>query len=170
MTTHFLRAEGVKHAALRDELKRTFGLDDEDQTLADTLEGASDFNDLVAASLREMTVIEAQAEALQKIIKDMQERKARMEHTVERIRSVVATAMQEAGERKITLPDMTLSVRTEKRKVVIPDATAIPDRFQVPVLTLKPNKEVIKAELDAGRTVEGAHLSNGGPSLTIRRK
>lgn len=164
-----LRPAAIKHADLRQQLKEAFGLDDEDQALADTLEGESDFLDLCAAALREAKAREAMAEGLNGLITDMQTRKARMEHGAERIRQIVAEAMLEAGERKITAPDMTVSVRDGKPKLSF-DIDRLPDRYKTPVTTFKPNKEAIQKAVDHGDVPEGVTISNGGPVLTLRIK
>jgi hypothetical protein len=164
-----LRPAAMKHADLREQLKEAFGLADDDQALIDTLEGASDFADLCAAALREAKAREAMAEGLKALIFDMQTRKARMEHAAERIRVLVADAMLEAGERKLALPDMTVSVRLGKPKLAI-DPDRIPDRFKIPTTTFRPNREAIQEAVDHGDLPEGVTISNPQPVIAIRGK
>lgn len=164
---HGIRYAAITHADLREQLKQAFGLDDDDQVLADTLEGESAFVEILAAALRECKAKEAMAEGLKGLIADMQTRKARLEHTAERIRQIVADAMLEAGERKLALDDMTVSVRQGKPKIV-PDIERLPDRYKVPVLTFKPNKDAIQEAVDRGDVPEGVTITNGSASLTIR--
>ena len=168
MTTDFvsLRPAAIKHADLREQIKQALG-DDDDQALADTLEGASDFPELCAAALREVKAKEAMAEGLKGLIADMQTRKARMEHSAERLRQIVAEAMLEAGERKLPLPDMTVSVREGKPKLDW-DMARLPDRYKVPQITFKPNKDAIQDAVDHGDVPEGVSITNGGAVLTIR--
>ena len=73
------------------------------------------------------------------------------------------------GKRTLRLPTATVSAVAGKQSVVITDAAALPfDMMSTkdPV----PDKTAIRAELDAGRAVPGATLSNGTPSISIRRK
>jgi hypothetical protein len=162
-----LRAEGVKHAELRRQIAEAFGLDDDDQALKDTLEGESDFNDLCALALREAAARKAMAEGLQTLIDTMQKRKARLMHAHDSIRAVVSEAMLNAHEKKLTLPDMTVSVRMGKPRLVI-DETALPDRYKLAVVTMKPNKEAIQADVDNGIVPDGVQIANAQPVLTVR--
>lgn len=162
-----LRSEGVKHAELRRQIAEAFGLDDEDQALKDTLEGESNFPDLCALALREAKAREAMAEGLQGLIDKMRERKARLEHSAKQIRAVVAEAMLNAGEKKLPLPDMTVSVRMGKPRFII-DETALPDRYKLAVVTMKPNKDAIQADVDNGIVPDGVQIANAQPVLTVR--
>lgn len=162
-----LRSEGVKHADLRRQIAEAFGLDDEDQALADTLEGASDFPELCALALREAAARKAMAEGLQTLIDAMQKRKARLMHAHDSIRAVVAEAMLNAGEKKLPLPDMTVSVRMGKPSIKA-DVDRIPDRYKLPVVSWKANMDAIKADIDKGDVPEGVTISNAAPILTIR--
>jgi hypothetical protein len=162
-----LRAEGVKHAELREQIKQIGGLSDDDQTLLDTLEGASSYPELCGLVLREAKATEAMAEGLQSLIDDMQQRKARLLHRAKQYRATVAESMLNAGERKLTLPDMTVSVRMGKPRLII-DEGAIPDRYRVPHITFKTCKEAIQADVDKGDVPEGVQIANPQPVLTVR--
>ncbi|MBV8473951.1 MAG: hypothetical protein JO107_02825, partial [Hyphomicrobiales bacterium] len=65
------------YAVLRDALMKQYDLDAEDETLLDTLEGATDLHEALARAAREAQRREAMADAMGAIIKDNQERKAR---------------------------------------------------------------------------------------------
>jgi hypothetical protein len=162
-----LRAEGVKHAELRRQIAEAFGLDDDDQALRDTVDGESDFTDLCALALREAAARKAMAEGLQTLIDTMQKRKARLMHAHDSIRAVVSEAMLNAHEKKLTLPDMTVSVRMGKPRLII-DETALPDRYKLAVVTMKPNKEAIQADVDNGIVPDGVQIANPQPIITVR--
>src|SRR5690606_21435558 len=118
-----------KHAELRKQIAELFSLDENDQALRDTLEGESDFAELCGAALREAKNREAMAEGLQARLNELRQRKDRMEHAAKHIRAIVAEAMLNAGEKKLVLPDMTVSVRMGKPNLVI-DEASIPDRYK----------------------------------------
>jgi len=162
-----LRAEGVKHAELRKQIAEAFGLDDDDQALIDTLEGASDYPELVAAALREGKACEAMANGLSTLIDDMCKRRDRLLHSYQRVRAIVAESMLNAGERKLTLPDMTVSVRCGKPRLII-DEAALSDRYKIPQVVFKTNREAIQADVDKGDVPEGVQIANGQPVLTVR--
>jgi hypothetical protein len=162
-----LRAEGVKHAEIRKQIAEAFGLDDDDQALIDTLEGQSDFADLCAAALREANARKAMAEGLTQLIDEMCKRKERLLHSYQRTRAIVAEAMLNAGERKLMLPDMTVSVRMGKPRLII-DEAALSDRYKIPQVVFKTNKEAIQADVDKGDVPEGVQIANPQPVITVR--
>jgi hypothetical protein len=168
---HFLndlKKEGRNHAELRERIKEAFGLTDDDQTLADTLEGESGFQELCIAALREGKAREAMAKGLAGLIEDLQTRKGRLEHSAERIRALVAAAMMDAGERKFVADDMTISVRDGKSRPTVSDAARLPDRFKMATTIVKPNMDAIRDAVAHGDVPEGVEISNGGPVLTVR--
>lgn len=164
---HPLRAEGVKHAELRQQIAHAFGLADDDQALIDTIEGESDFPELCAAALREAKAREAMAEGLQALIETMRQRKARLEHSAKQTRAVVAEAMMNAGEKKLALPDMTVSVRMGKPRLII-DEASIPDRYKMAVTKMVPNKDAIQDAVDHGDVPDGVQIANPQPVITVR--
>lgn len=171
MAVHFLndlKAEARNHAELRERIKEAFGLSDDDQALADTLEGESGFQELCIAALREAKAREAMTKGLAGLIEDLQTRKGRLEHSAERIRALVADAMVEAGERKFVADDMTISVRYGKSKPVVTDGDRLPGRFKMVTTIIKPNMDAIREAVAHGDVPDGVEISNGGPVLTVR--
>ena len=163
------------HARLRDWLLENYQFEsDDDQCLNDTLEGLSDFKEILAALAREAKYEEACAEALKGLIKEMQDRKARREAKAERLRDAVAWAMQEAGERKIDAPDLTISLGAGRSKVVPlgePTPTTCP-RFVVKTTTYTWDKKALAEGVTQGdpAAMELANVSNPQPTLTIRTR
>lgn len=173
MAVHFLndlKNEGRNHAELRERIKEAFGLTDDDQALADTLEGESGFQELCIGALREAKAREAMAKGLAGLIEDLHTRKGRLEHSAERIRALVANAMVEAGERKFVADDMTISVRDGKSKPTVSDAARLPDRYKLVTTIIKPNMDAIRDAVAQGDVPDGVEISNGGPVLTVRIK
>lgn len=162
-----LRSEGVKHAELREQIKQLGSFADDDQGLLDTLEGASDYPELCGVVLREAKATEAMAEGLQRLIDEMQTRKARLLHRAKQYRATVADSMMNAGERKLSLPDMTVSVRMGKPRLII-DENIISDRYRIPQITFKTNNKAIQADVDKGDVPEGVQIANPQPILTVR--
>jgi hypothetical protein len=75
--------------------------------------------------------------------------------------------MLNAGEHKLTMPDMTASVRMGKRRLIIDDAN-LPDRFKIPVTTFKTNRDAVQEAVDHGDVPDGVTIANAQPVLTIR--
>jgi len=158
-------------AELRERLKAEHGLEDGDEALEDTLEGASDLPEMLARMARSAVWNEHRAAAMGGIIKNNQDRKAMFEQRSENTRSAMSWAMQESGMKKIpadVLPDLSVSMRDGKAPLSDPDMTLLPDEFCR--FKREPDKAKIREALEAGADVPGAYLGNSKPVLTIRSK
>lgn len=154
-------------AELREKLKVEYGLDDDDQTLADTLEGAFDLNEQIARIARDALRSEAMAAGIAMLIKDTMTRKARLEHRAEKLRGIVRWAMSESGTKKIPADDMTLSLSPARAPLLIDEDAELPDRLTR--IKREPNKIAIREAIEAGEEVPGARLGNASMTLTIKR-
>ena len=142
-------------------------LADDADMLADTLEGETAAPDLISQFIRDAREDEAMASAVGAMMKDMAERKSRLSSRSDKRRSAALAIMQALGMRKIEQPDFTASVRHVPPKVEIIDEEALsPHLWKV---VRSPDKTAIKEALALG-PVNGAQLSNGSESLTIRNK
>lgn len=158
----------TEHAQLKQDLVATFGGGD-DEALCDTLEGLSSFKELVAATMRSSVEDEATAEALNNLINQMSTRLDRFKYRAKAKRELVEKAMIRAGEKRIELPDMTLSISARAPFVIVTESDKLPAEFwatPAPVVS----KAKIAAALKAGQVVPGAVQSNGGAGLTVRVK
>jgi seryl-tRNA synthetase len=164
-----LRNEARKHSVLKDRLKEAFSLDEDDQALIDTLEGESDFRDLCAQALREVKAREAMAEGLAALINSLKARRERMEASAERVRALVAEAMLEAGEKKLAAPDMTISVRQGKPRLII-DEARLPLAYKVEKITHKVDRDAVQRAVDRGDVPQGVQIANGAPFVTISNR
>ena len=98
---------------------------DED-TLADTLEGITDLNEVVAAIVRSALFDEALVDGLKTYIATLQERAARISERAAERRRIARDAMIEVDLKSIKAPDFTLSLRTGSPALVVLDEGAIP--------------------------------------------
>ena len=149
-------------AMLRDQL------DEDERFYLDTLEGETDLFELTARLLNEIESDEGTSETLAKQMADRAERKKRAEHRVKANREAIAALMECANLDKLTLPEATLSIRKVPPKPIVTDEQAVPD--ELCKFRRSPDMAAIKAEVEAGRSVSGVQLDNGGTSLTVRRK
>lgn len=162
----FLAAE---YRRLRDALLAEFPeLTEDEQTLADTLEGESELPDIISLLIREARKDKAMADALATMIQESQERKQRFLYRAEKRRMTAMGLMNAVGLRKLEQPDFTASIRSVGSKIEITDDASIPDAFCRVVKT--PDKTAIKAALERGEKVSGAVLGNGGETLSVRVK
>ena len=155
-------------AELRERLKAEFGLDDQDEALTDTLEGATDLPEQIGRLAREALRTEAYAEGMKALIRENAERKSRLEVRAAKLRSIVAWAMSDSGMTKLPLPDMSLLLSVGKPPLIVEENVTIPDQFCR--IKYEPNKTVIREALERGEELVFARLGNAGQVLTIRSK
>jgi hypothetical protein len=167
MNTYHLEQAAHQWMALLDILQEEypeFGLAD----LRDTLEGETDLRECIAMIIRAQREDKARVESLKLIIADMQARKKRFEERIAAMNEAVCQAMVKAELKKIEEPDFTVSVRKGTPKVVIVDEGAVPLPYwkpQPPKLDLAAIKDALK-----DGPIDGATLSNAGPTITVRTK
>src|SRR3954454_22170038 len=107
----------ARHKALALALARDFPEADE-ETLADTIEGASNLSAVLTAVLRSRLEDLSLAEALRHRLEVMRGRLERVEGRAEQKRVLVSTALQEAGIRKLVGPDFTAYLRPSPSKLI----------------------------------------------------
>lgn len=149
------------------EIRRMLAGEDDPALVLDMIEGETDLAEACLVVLEETMEDETLLAGLEATIKALQERKGRIERSVENRRGIILMAMEKAGIETIKGALATLSSRPTPRKAVVSDEPSIPARFWKagnPTL----DRAALKAALDAGEVVPGAHLSNGGVSLSIR--
>ena len=155
-----------------DELRRQL-LEDypeiDDETLADTLEGATDLNEAISAIVRSALDAEAMAEALKARMEDMKARLERIRTTASKKRLAVMNVMERVDLKKVTQADFTVSLRPAPLAVVVTDENAVPDAFKVPQ-PAKLDKRRILEHLKHGEAVAGATLTNKRNTLSVRTR
>lgn len=162
-----LSLERARYVALRERLLADVPEIDE-RTLADTLEGITDYQEMLVAGVRAALRDEAQAVALQLIIDENLQRLKRFEDRAQKMRGIIRDEMEQSGVYKIAVPDFTASLRSGPPHVVVIDETKIPKTYFEDRPHLK--KRVLLEDLKLGIPVEGASLSNPRMSLSVRTR
>ena len=164
-----LAALTEQYRRLRAELLSEFPeLVDDGETLRDTLEGETDLPAVIAEFIRNARRDEVMAGGLGNLIKDEQDRKARMMARADKRRHIAQSLMNAVEMGKLEQPDFTASLRFVPPKVEISDEDALPDQFVK--ITRVPDKTAIREALARGEAVPGAGLGNGSETLTIRTR
>lgn len=112
----------------------------------------------------------AMAEAAGAMIDNIAARRDRYKRRSEAMRGTIFAIMDAIGEPKQEFPHGTISISRGKSVAIITDDQALPDQYVTVVTTRKPDKAAILAALKDGEVIDGAELTNGLPSLTIRSK
>lgn len=135
----------------------------------DMTEGETGLMEAIDAALDEIDGADVVIEGCKAKIAQLKERADAAERRQERVRTLLEQAMLVAGLDTVKRPCATLSVSRRAPKPIYTDESAIPTRFWKqpdPVL----DRAAINAAVKDGEAVPGVSLSNGGTSLTIRRK
>ena len=166
-----VHVELAHHVALRDRILAEVP-DIDEQTLADTLQGACNLDEAIAGVVRSIGDDESLIEGLENRLGEMQERKKRLEARIEKKRALVATAMAEADMKKFVDPAFTVSLVPTQRAVIVFDESQIPpDYMRTPEPPApRPDKKLIKQAITDGYDVPGCTLTNSSFTVTIRRK
>lgn len=167
-SAHLLAAETEHYKRFRDQLLEHHP-DLDDETLLDTLEGATNLHEAVAAVLRSALEDEALISGLKDYLAALRERMGRLTKRVETKRELARSAMTEAPLRKLVEPDFTASLRESPPSIDIVDESAIPEWFWIPQPAKLDRKRLLDA-LKAGTDVTGAELSAPRQTLSIRVK
>jgi hypothetical protein len=163
-----LAFSATQHVLLRERVRAMDpGIDDE--ALADTVEGLTDLHEILAAVARAALTDEAMASGLGHWMEVLQKRLDRLQYRAAKRREIVRDVMVECEIKKVTAPDLSLSIRPSNPSLVITDEGSIPAEFWVPQ---KPrlNRQDLLALLKVGAQVAGVQISNPQPVLVVRTK
>lgn len=157
------------HKALVEQVRAMF-LSEDEESLADTIEGLTTVDEAIFAVLRAAQEREAMALALREtIVKNMVARARRFEETAASMRLACLHAIHECGlKTPLRGPDFTVSVGVGKPKVIVKDEALLPDHL-CRVKQREPDKVAIGKALAAGQEVPGVELGNPMPSLSIHK-
>jgi hypothetical protein len=159
----------VAHYQFVRERIRAEEQDIDEVTLADTVEGLTDLHEILAAVVRAAVVDEALSFGLKARIKEMQDRLTRLEERAAKRRHIARDVMLDTDIKKITAPDLTISIRSGTPSLVVADEAAIPVAYWEPQPPRLKRQELV-VKLKQGDAVPGAELSNPEPVLSVRSK
>lgn len=165
-TAQSVQFELSNYLILAAELKAQFA-DIDQETLSDTLEGASGLPEAIAGVIRSSLDDAGLIEALKTRLEDLELRLGRFKDRYERKRALARWAMQEAGLEKVIAEDFSVGLRKPSEKLEVDNEAEVPADYFVP----QPAKLDRKAVLDAikrGSTISGARLVMGEASIQVR--
>ena len=141
----------------------------DDETLADTLEGLTDLNEILAAFIRSALDDEALADALSTRLGEMKVRLERLTQRAKTKRSLVLEAMTKAELKRLLEPDFTVSVRAGTQTLEVIEEERIPDDYWKPQ-PAKLDRQRMIHDLRAGHAIAGAQLGPRTSQLSVRVK
>lgn len=165
-------------AALRESLA---AVDAEDEALLlDTIEGQTQLLEIVDKLLERMAADEAFVLGLEGMIERMEARKARFSDRIKTDRALIEQAMSIAELKKLERPSATLTLSNRPPSLQVTEASEIPALYWKagsPTLDKKALTAALSARakaiqagaVDVPPEIPGATLTNGAPSLSLRR-
>lgn len=150
---------------------RTAGEGDDEELVADTIDGETDLPEAIGRALDEIDEWTVLQDGLETKIERDTSRLHIIRKRVDRVRAAIERAMVSIDLPTLQLATATLSIAKRKPQVVIDNEAEIPARFFTPQPAPAPklDKKALAVALADG-ALPGAHLDNGSVSLTIRRK
>ena len=166
--SHPVLHELTHHQYLREQLENEFPETDE-ETLADTLEGLTNLNEMLSAVVRSHLDDMAIIDALKSRVADMQDRLTRISKRADKKRELVISVMEQADLKKLAEADFTVSLRSSSAPLVVTEEETIPEPFWKPQ-SPKLDRQGLIATLKSGAQVSGAVLGNPRMTIAIRTK
>ena len=161
-----IHVELLRHQLIRDRLLAAYP-DLDQETLLDTLEGASDLKEMLGAITRAYLEDRAFAGALKERLDDMRIRLNRLETATSNKRILIAEVMGRANLRKVMEPDFTLSLRDVARGLSVNDEAEIPETYWLSQ-PAKLDRQSLLQDLRGDVCVPGATLNEGSKTISVR--
>jgi len=163
-----LKFAAINYRSIRDRIREQDPQIDE-QTLADTVEGLTDLDEILTAIIRAALTDEALATGLKGRIAEMEDRLARLQYRAAKRRQIAKDVMVELDLKKLTAPDFTASIRPGMPALLVIDEAAVPSIYWEP-REPRLNRQGLVADLKQGAEITGVTLSNPEPVLSVRTK
>ena len=136
--------------------------------LADTLEGQTNLDAILAKLVNFTREAESMASAVKARKDEIAERQKRFERQAESGRKIIQQLLEAAEQSKVVLPEATLSILPAREKVNVVSVDDLPQGFFK--TERKALSKEILAALKEGQPVPGAELVMGETSLRIGAK
>lgn len=145
-------------------------LDGDDSLKMDMLNGETPLFEVISGLLDDNESDDGLIEALETQIGIRQTRKERAKARIDRRKAAISSLMDCAQTTSIKLPEATLSLRVLKSRPKVVDVEQLPDAFVTISQVRKADNDAIAVAIEGGATIPGVVMTNGGSSLTVRRK
>jgi hypothetical protein len=166
-----LRRQAEAAKKLLSTLKMTGDSEDE-ELVADTIEGETGLVEAIDAALTEIDESEILITGLKAKEEDFAERRRREENKVERIKALIEQAMLTTEQMSLKLPSATLTLTQRAPGLIVSNEADIPTKFWIEQERPAPklDRKALTAALRAKEAIPGANLDNGSVALSVRRK
>ena len=142
------------------------------QTLADTLEGCSDFPEAVDRFVSKIQDLDAKAAVAKQRAEQLRGTADRYAKEAtrrkQRLTQILEQVFEGREKKSMKLPCGTVGLRAVPPKADGEGTEGLPVEFITVTMSEKPDRKAIKQALESGAIVPGYRLTNGGLTLSIR--
>lgn len=149
-------------------LRDMLGEDYDEATFFDSLDGETDFMDIVGRLVRERVEADAFETAAKAAAETYTLRARRMAERRNAVNKALGALLDAINESKVTHPLATVSRTKARVSALITDEADVPT--QLCKIVRAPDKTAILAALEAGEAVPGAELHTGERGVAVRVK
>jgi hypothetical protein len=166
-----LRRQAEAAKKLLSTLKTTGDSEDE-ELVADTIEGETGLVEAIDAALAEIDECEILITGLKAKEEAFAERRRREENKSERIKALIEQAMLTTEQMSLKLPSATLTLTQRAPGLIVSNEADIPTKFWIEQERPAPklDRKALTAALRDKEAIPGANLDNGSVALSVRRK
>lgn len=162
-----LRERGREIGDLARQIRELCG--DDDLAFADTLDGETDALRAASTAVRTIVAMETMAEAAGALADRYKARSSDFTERGKRARAALVQFLSDIGEKKLVLPEATLTVAAGRMSVVgEPNVDDLPE--ELVRVKREADRTAIRIALQAGHAVPGCSLSNAPPVLQLRTR
>jgi Siphovirus Gp157 len=158
----------ITYRTIRDRIRAEDPTIDE-RTLADTVEGLTDLNEIIIAIVRSALTDEALAGGLKCRIAEMQDRLSRLQDRASKRRQIAKDVMVDLDLKKIAAPDFSVSLRSGLPALQVLNEAAVPSIYWQPGEP-KLKRQALLNELKEGANIEGVALADPESVLSVRTR
>lgn len=165
-----MQALNLWHSTRSRLLSEDTDLAHDEQLLTHLLgEECTDLTEIQSRLARAIMMADDMALVADKMGADLLTRRNRYKRRAAQYRATLLAIMEVIDRPRLELPEATAFVRPGPVAVVITDEEALAERFVRTKVIREPNKVALREALEDGEVIDGCHLTNGAPILTVRK-
>lgn len=140
---------------------------DDEEMIETAIEGETDLREAIARAVARLSDLEALMSGCNELMQDLKKRFDRFADQHDRLRQMLAVALEATGAQRMELPQATLSLKRLPGKVTVTDEASLPMRFWKQAEPKLDRRALLDAMKD-GELIPGATLSNGGSTIQVK--
>ena len=154
--------------AMADLVRDDLGEDDDEAAFFDTLEGLTDFAEIMDRLVARMREDQDLADSADRAAADAKARAERFKRRIAATKKAMVLTLDATGKARMQRGPYTVSLQSGRLRTVVDDRDDIPTQLMRETVKVEPDLTAIGKQLDAGEAVPGARRVRGDDSVTVR--